>query len=237
MTKAKKKKSQTLKTSPAIFGSSPIIPGESEDVYGELLLRATSALKPADIIDEMLLDDVVRGTWEIIRLRRLKNAMFNAAAHEALKRVLLPLVINQGGPFTSSTDRQFYVLGITWRAEELSEGWRAQDPEARSEVATLLKEADISLDEVMAEVLSMKIAEMSAIDSMIALAQDRRSAALVELDRRRAFFAQKVRQYTNDLELEAEAVKTLESNHDGSGSSGSENEPSVSSSEPKKRAA
>lgn len=94
MTKAKKKKSQPLnKKSLAIFGAPPIIPGEDSAAYDEILLRATAALKPVDIIDDFLVGDFIRGVWDSIRIRRLQNAQLIAAAYEGLKRVLAPLVI------------------------------------------------------------------------------------------------------------------------------------------------
>lgn len=173
----------------SIFGSPPIIPGEDESAYDEILLRATSALKLADIIEEMLLDDIVRPTWDIIRFRRLQNALLNFAAHKALERVLEPLVKRSAFPHSTPIDREIAELTLNSEAEELALGWRAQGRDAQEEVATRLKEAKLSMDEVMAEALALRIAETTAIDSLIQAAEDRRYTALRELDRRRAMFA------------------------------------------------
>ena len=66
------------------------------------------------------------------------------------------------------------------------------------------------MDEVMAEALAIKIAEITAIDSLIQAAEDRRYTALQELDRRRAMFAQSTRRFVHDLE--ASEVKALNGN-------------------------
>jgi len=194
------KKKPIVESFIATLSAPPIIPGESLENYDELILRTTSALKPRDPIDEILVDGIVRDTWDIIRYHRLKNALLNRTAHEALKRVILPLIINQGAPFSSSTDRVQYAVSNEWLAEEISRGWRAQDEESQRAVSELLTRAKISLDEVMAEAMSMRISEIVAFDSLIEAAYGRRYAAFQELDRRHSAFAQKVRRVTDDLE-------------------------------------
>lgn len=204
----KDKKTLTVESFIATLSAPPIIPGERSEDYDELSLRTTTALKPGDPIDDFIVDGIVRDTWDIIRYHRLKNALLNRTAHEALERIILPLIINQGAPFSNSTDRGLYAVGNEWLAEELSRGWRAQDVKSRKAVCELLTGARISLDEVMAEALSMKISEIVAFDSLIETAQGRRYAALEDLDRRHSALAQKVRRVTDDLE--ATEVKVLD---------------------------
>ena len=191
----------------AIFGPVPIIPGENPADYDEVLLRTTSALKPADIIEEMFLDDIVRATWDIIRLRRLQNGLLIARTHEGLERVLGPLVDRSEPQPKNIFEKSGRQSTTDWKAEELAARWRAQDPEVLEQVAVMLKEAGLSMNEVMAETLSLKIADINAIDSLIMTAQERRYGALRELDRRRLQFGQSVRQFTHNLE--AKEVKAL----------------------------
>lgn len=200
-TRERKDRNKSSRVNPiAIFGSPPIIPGEDSSAYDELLLRATSALKPTDIIEEMFLNDIVRSTWDIIRLRRLQNALLNSAAHKGLMRVLEPLVERPAIPFRTLLDRIGHKQTFGWMSEELAERWRAQDPDAHKKVAALLEEAGLSMAEVMAEALSIKIADITAIDSLIFAAEERRNAALRELDRRRESFAQSARRFTHEIE-------------------------------------
>src|SRR5262249_6386503 len=53
--------------------------------YDQLLARVCAAVKPADIIDELFIADVVSLEWEVLRWRRLKSSLIRARALEALK--------------------------------------------------------------------------------------------------------------------------------------------------------
>ncbi len=62
------------------FGPAPLLKGEDAVAYDDLLARVSAGVKPADIIEEMWVRDVVDLTWEIVRYRRLKAAFINANA-------------------------------------------------------------------------------------------------------------------------------------------------------------
>lgn len=162
-------------------------------------MRATTALKPVDIIEEGLVDDFIRGTWERIRYSRLQNAQLNAAAYEGLKRVLAPLVIE--GKAYSFIDRHTLKDTYGWRADDLAERWRAGQSDAIAEVENFLTASGISMHEVMAEALSAKMPEMATLESMLRSADERKYTALRELDRRRAVLAQNARVFGRDLEV------------------------------------
>jgi hypothetical protein len=49
----------------------PILGGE-EAAYDELIGRVYAAVKPVDVIDEMLIADLVASEWEFLRWSRLK---------------------------------------------------------------------------------------------------------------------------------------------------------------------
>jgi hypothetical protein len=72
--------------SPVPFGPAPLIEGEDAGAYDELLVRISSAVRPADIFEEIWVRDVVDLVWEALRLRRLK------AGAKALAQNLRPLV-------------------------------------------------------------------------------------------------------------------------------------------------
>jgi hypothetical protein len=55
-----------------LFGPPLLIEGEDAAAYDQLLARIWAAVKPVDIIDEMLIADVVFLEWEVLRWRRLK---------------------------------------------------------------------------------------------------------------------------------------------------------------------
>ena len=72
----------------ALFGPPPLLEGEDAAVYDQLLARTCAVVKPADVIDEMFIADVVSLEWEVLRWRRLKSSLIRARGLEALEGFL-----------------------------------------------------------------------------------------------------------------------------------------------------
>jgi hypothetical protein len=173
------------------LGPAPLICSEGAAGYDTLLAGIIGALKPAGILEEIWVRDVVVLVWEAERLRRLKAALMTACAHEGLDRVLLRF---QG----------IDALGLSKR-------WGAGDADAATNVAQLLAAAGLTLDAVMAQTLRLHIDEIERIDRMIMSAETRRNEALRELDRHRAGFAAALRraaEHVEDAEFEVVAPGT-----------------------------
>jgi hypothetical protein len=72
-----------------LFGSAPLLlQGEDAAAYDQLLGRFCAAIKPVDIIDEMVIADVVSSEWEALRWRRLQTSLMRALALKALEQFL-----------------------------------------------------------------------------------------------------------------------------------------------------
>ena len=84
----KKKMRSSIVNSNVIFGPPPILTGEDETAYDELIGRVYAALKPVDVIDEMLIADVVASEWELLRWSRAKLSLLQACAAKGLQRFL-----------------------------------------------------------------------------------------------------------------------------------------------------
>jgi hypothetical protein len=69
----------------ALFGQPPLIEGENAATYDELLARMLAAVKPADVIEEMLIADMAMLEWEVLRWRRLKSSLIRARGLKALE--------------------------------------------------------------------------------------------------------------------------------------------------------
>jgi hypothetical protein len=72
----------------ALFGMPPLIEGEDAATYDELLAHMLTAVKPVDVIDEMLIVDVAALQWEILRWRRLKASLIQTRVVKVLKHFL-----------------------------------------------------------------------------------------------------------------------------------------------------
>ena len=73
----------------AVFGPPLLLEGEDAAAYDELFARVCAAVKPVDVIDEMLIADIVALEWEVLRWRRLKRALMQEPGLEALKLFLI----------------------------------------------------------------------------------------------------------------------------------------------------
>lgn len=108
--------------SPTLFGSlQPVLLGEDPAAYDEFLGRAYAAIKPADIIDEIYINDVVSLEWEILRWRRLNSSLMQMLGLNALEEFLR-------GRLNYDQYRKFFEEDL---AEILEENHEDQTEDAR----------------------------------------------------------------------------------------------------------
>jgi hypothetical protein len=170
---------------PVPFGPAPLIEGEDAGAYDELLVRISTAVRPADIFEEIWVRDIVDLVWEAFRLRRLKACVMTAGARFELAQQLGSVV--------------------GWeQADGLARSWAAREPGALAEVEEHLATAGITLEGVAAQGLCFKLDFIERIERMIMAAEARRNAALREIDRHRATLARQLRQAV--LEAEAQEI-------------------------------
>ena len=58
----------------------PLLPGEREADYVNVIARVVAVARPRDAIEEFLTRDVIDLTWDIFRLRRMKVGLLRASA-------------------------------------------------------------------------------------------------------------------------------------------------------------
>ena len=61
-----------------LFGRPLLLEGEDAAAYDLLFAQVFAAIKPVDVIDEMLINDLVALQWEVLRWRRLKLGIIRA---------------------------------------------------------------------------------------------------------------------------------------------------------------
>jgi hypothetical protein len=66
----------------AFFGSPPLVPGEDAHAYDELLTMVTERVKPADVLEAILVRDYVDLQWELQRLRRIKADLISTCTEK-----------------------------------------------------------------------------------------------------------------------------------------------------------
>jgi hypothetical protein len=164
----------------------PLLPGEGEADYVNLIARVVAVARPRDAIEEFLTRDVIDLTWEIFRLRRLKAGILKASINTGIERVLDGL---GHGPEIS--------FGYT---EKLAKRWAAGDKNARKEVHAALDKAGLTIDEVTAKTLESKLDSFERLDRTLASAEACRNNALREIDRHRGALGGAVRQAIDEVQ-------------------------------------
>jgi hypothetical protein len=159
-----------------LFGPPPLFEGEDTKAYDELLTRISTVVKPADILEDIWVRDLVDLTWDVFRLRRLKANVMMANAHKGLSEILAPLVGSS-------------------EAETLAEAWAARKSDVAKEVDKALASAGLGMDAVMVQTLSLKLDDIERID-----AEARRNTTLREIDRHRETLGEKLRRAVEQLE-------------------------------------
>jgi hypothetical protein len=166
----------------------PLIPGEDPANYFALCTRILTDAPPRDFIEQLLAMDIIKLTWEIFRLRRLKAGTLRISVRRGLVGAL------------GNLDHDHSQAASQGRTE-LATGWVRGDPKARERVALKLQIAGLNMDDVMAQTLGENLDTFERVDRMLASAEARRNNALREIDRHRESFATAIR-HIADLEDE-----------------------------------
>ena len=177
------------------IAAAPLLPGEQEPDYANLVARIVAVAQPSDAIEDLLTRDVIDLTWEIFRLRRVKAGILKASINTGVERVL---------------DDLGYGPEISFDyTEKLAKKWAAGDKNARKEVQAALDKAGLTTDDVTAKTLESKLDSFERLDRMLASAEARRNNALREIDRHREALGGAVRHAIDEVqEAEFRDVET-----------------------------
>jgi hypothetical protein len=164
----------------------PLLPSEVEADYLGVAARIVAVAQPKDAIEEFLTRDVVDLTWEILRLRRSKGGLLRAAASKGVHRILSTIGYGHGLDIGSPDD--------------FAADWARGDSSTRTEFEKLLKKANLSMNEVMAEAFAEVIDPFERIDRLVASAEARRNNALREIERHREALGAAMRRAVDDAQ-------------------------------------
>ncbi len=161
----------------------PVLPGESEEDFLALAAQVFASAEPKNGIEEILIRDIIDQTWEIQRLRRAKAGLLKLAWSDGLNHVLYDI------GYEDDDDRNF-----------LSENCMSGQKRAIQRVHKALSAAGLSLSEVTAKTLEIKLDSIERLDSMLASAEARRNNSLREIDRHRGAFGARMRAGIEEVE-------------------------------------
>lgn len=208
--------SEVLSPEP-IFGPSPVLPGEDAAAYAELLDQFDRAVKPTDIVEKILVNDVVNYTWQIWRWRKLKNRLTLDEIPNQLEKVLAPLVNEYSlAPGYESLERllnQTEEMKRTTTGYKLAQEWAIGDQGAVIKIEGLLETQNLSMEGITARAIASILDQIERIDRAILTAENWRNSILRQIDRRKATFAQRLRGAVDQIEdAEFETIETKSKN-------------------------
>jgi hypothetical protein len=148
--------------------SLPCLITESSDELASMCEEVNQEIKPAGFIERIFVEDVVALIWDIQRLRRSKTAIINAAFLAALQGILAQLLCPRD--FDDSYEHEH-------AAEDLARSW-FDNKEAKTRVATLLRNFGLDERAIEAEAFRLRVDDLERLDRMLALAEVRRDRAL-----------------------------------------------------------
>ena len=73
---------------PAILPTVPLLMTESKDEFKRIRDALADEIDPRGILEQMYVEDIAYLVWEVLRLRRSRAGIINAAFRKALERVL-----------------------------------------------------------------------------------------------------------------------------------------------------
>jgi predicted component of type VI protein secretion system len=175
----------------------PLLITESADEFDALRDAFEREIKPRGIIEQMYVHDISAIVWEILRLRRCKVIIINAAFSSALEDLLVRL--RQPG------QQDFQARDGTRR---LAHAWFT-DEEAQKRVSETLSRFDLDESAIEAEAIRRSSSALEPLDRMLTSLESRRNKALGCVAEYRVSLGQQLRQSADRI-IEGKGVLRLE---------------------------
>jgi hypothetical protein len=176
----------------------PLLITEAADEFDALRDAFEKEIKPRGIIEHMYVHDISSIVWEILRLRRCKVVIINAAFRSALQD-LLKQVLRQPGQYEHHVEDEAQILAQSWFT----------DQEAKKQVSEILSGFDLDESAIEAEAIRRSSSDLEVLDRMLTSLESRRNKALGCVAEYRASLAQQLRDSADRI-IDAKGVLRLE---------------------------
>jgi hypothetical protein len=161
----------------------PLLITESADEFDALRDAFQQDIKPQGIIEQMYVHDICAIVWEILRLRRCKAGIINAAFRRASENLL-------GELLRRSPECGFHVQD---KAQKLAHAWFS-DQVAKKKVSEILARFDLDESAIEAEAIRSSSSDLELLDRMLTSLESRRNKALGCVAEYRAGFGHQLRE-------------------------------------------
>jgi hypothetical protein len=176
----------------------PLLITESADEFDAVRDAFEREIQPRGIVEHMYVDDISYMVWEILRLRRCKALIVNAAFRRALDHLVAQL-LRQPGEYEHEVRRE---------AEALAQAWFT-DKAAKKQVSELLSRFELDELAIEAEAMRASSSDLVLLDRMLTSLESRRDKALCCVAQYRASLAHQLRE-SSDRIIDGKDVLRLE---------------------------
>ena len=176
----------------------PLLITEAADEFDALRDAFEQEIKPRGIIEYMYVHDISSIVWEILRLRRCKVVIINAAFRTALE-ILLVHLLKQPGQ---------YEHEVRGEAQVLAEAWFT-DKEVKKQISEMLNQFELDESAIEAEAIRKSSSDLELLDRMLTSLESRRDKALGCVVQYRASLAHQLRESADRI-IDGNGVLRLE---------------------------
>jgi hypothetical protein len=176
----------------------PLLITESADEFDALRDAFEREIKPRGIIEQMYVHDISSIVWEILRLRRCKVVIINAAFRGALENLLEQLLRQ------ANED----IFDVEDEAQALAQAWFT-DQEAKKQVSELLSQFELDESAIEAEAIRRSSSDLELLDRMLSSLESRRNKALGCVAEYRASLGHQLRESADRI-IDGKGVLRLE---------------------------
>jgi tRNA(Glu) U13 pseudouridine synthase TruD len=176
----------------------PLLITESADEFDALRDAFEQDIKPHGIIEQIYVHDISSIVWEILRLRRCKAVIINAAFRGALENLLEQLLRQENeDPFEVKDE-----------AQALAQAWFT-DQEVKKQVSELLSRVKLDESAIEAEAIRRSSSDLELLDRMLTSLESRRNKALGCVAEYRARLGHQLRESADRI-IDGKGVLRLE---------------------------
>jgi len=182
----------------ALLPKVPLLITESAEEFDALRDAFEREIKPQGIIEQMYAHDISSIVWEILRLRRCKAVIINAAFRSALEDLLMQLLRQPGQ----------YKHDVQDWAQDLAQAWFT-DQEGKKKVSEVLARFQLDESAIEAEAIRRSSSDLELLDRMLTSLESRRNKALGCVAEYRASLAHQLRESADRI-IDGKGVLRLE---------------------------
>ena len=164
-----------------VIDDAPLLQDESQADFDLLQHSILSEIKPRNLTEKFLANELTRSLWELRRYRRIRDTILNRPSRDLVRERLTELLRNDDE--AKATIKEWKCLYDDY-VRYVAQVWRIESDEDALLAEHYLKKHGVSMSEIVADGLSRRMKTLMPLEAMIAELVKRCDRILAELDRR-----------------------------------------------------